>query len=267
MEGLLAFGEVAVDLQVVAHHVQGAPSLGLAVQADLLADQVGDAAPAELRGVDDPVHAGLEHPVLQRAVLGAGDHDHVRVQVARGEGDEDVVRVVGQGRHHGLRTVYARAQQGDVGGRVAGHDGQARGARLRQALLVLLDDADGGAHLGQLRADRRADASVTADDHVFLESGERAFHAPFPPVFDEIALDEQAGKLGREGRRGPQTEQHEHEGEGPAGRREFVHLAEADGRQGDDRHVEGVEQRPVLDPHITGRTARDDGGRDDQDMS
>jgi hypothetical protein len=74
---------------------------------------------------------------------------------------------------------------------------------------------------------------------------------------DELAGRDQLGRRlqGEEQRRHPEGD--ERDGEDPARRAERVHLGEAHRGQGDDRHVQRVQQAPALEQAVAGHPVGD----------
>jgi hypothetical protein len=101
-------------------------------------------------------------------------------------------------------------------------------------------------------------AGAAHDDVIFhlLDLFERP---PPPEGVGEIQLDDEGGEEGE-----PETEprnaaEENQAGEGPSGGTKRVYFIIPDGRQGDDRHINGISQGPTLDRHIPDGADEDDG--------
>src|SRR5581483_8797159 len=100
----------------------------------------------------------------------------------------------------------------------------------------------GHAVLLELADDLRADAAVPADDEVIAQRIDVPSHPPVPPVLAEPPLGEglREDRERVEDRAGAAEDQRRREEAAP--RRERMDLAETDGRDGRQAHVEGVER-------------------------
>ena len=110
-------------------------------------------------------------------VVGARDDGEVRAQGAGGEGDEDVVGVVGDGGDQARRALDPRVDQHLVLAGVAVDDRQPLRGGLVERRLVDVDHHEGDALAPQVAGDLPPDAAVAAEDVV---AGE-LLHAPFHP--------------------------------------------------------------------------------------
>src|SRR5579859_8145030 len=119
-----------------------------------------------------------------------------------------------------------------------------------EGLLAALDDHVGDVVLLELDHDLGPDAAVAANDEVVAKFLQPALHLALSPEDAEAVLGERLGEHAESEEHRTDTE-HDQEGrEDSACRRLRVNLAVADGADGDDRHVVGVEQVPAVDQHV-----------------
>ena len=131
-----------------------------------------------------------------------------------------------------------------------------------------VDDHALYAHVRQITTNRLPDAPVAADDDMVLHRRDFLFHAAFPPDGKEIAFHDHLSQLGEDRRGGPEAEHDDqHREDAPPGG-QGVDFAEADGGQGDEGHVEPVEEGPaVLDDGVAQGAAHQDDQQQDRQLS
>jgi len=128
---------------------------------------------------------------------------------------------------------------------------------------VGFDDDEGEVTAGELAGDLLADAAEAAEDVVVFEALDLTAHSLYPQERAELAFQgelEEAQQCVEYRADAGYGEEH---GEDAAGGVEGADLAEADGHDGGDGHVEGVDEAPAFDDHVGG--GADDGDDDEED--
>ena len=232
-------------------------------------EKVGDSGPHEHRDhaaagdvirEDDAVGPRAQELRLGLLEVRARDDGEVGPQAARGQDDEDILRV-GLGRgHEAARAFDAGLLEPALVRGVAQHGERASLLRARDFLRHEVDD-DIRQPLGlEFGDDIAPHAAVAADDDVVGEFIHLASPLFLLPKTARLAGENDLRDLGeRVGRHHAAADDQPH-GENPPGLRERMHLGIADRGEGGDGHVKRVEQGPALDPAI----ARDADGRQHQ---
>ncbi len=212
----------------------------------------------------DCVGARAAELALRRGLDGLGDDARVGVEGARRDGDEEVVLVLVEGGDDAARRRDARPLEGGVIGRVSHDIGEllaVGGPQALEALLRYVDGDEGRPRRHELVDDVRARAADAADDDVVVELSQLPFHTPPPDGTLQIGLDDERRQVGEEEEDRSAAEEDEGHGPGTC-QGHMVHalqrFGKADGRHGDDRHVDAV--TPVPQPPSEGVIA----GRTDQ---
>jgi hypothetical protein len=115
---------------------------------------------------------------------------------------------------------------------------------------LCLDDDVRLSLLAELLGCCASDTAVRADDVVVLQAVDAPLHPSPPQWLAQLARHDQLGddRDGREERQNPG--QDEADRENTSTRTEWTNLAEADGGERGDGHVQAVEQRPVFDQAV-----------------
>ena len=193
--------------------------------------------------------------------VGPGHDAHGGVELARGQGDVDVGRFLGQGRDQGFGAPQAGGQQGFVGRGVAGHVGNALFVQAAQHLGVVFHD--NGRHVfGQdLPGHDGADAAVAADDDVVAQAVDDLLHAPSPEKLLQPPFHQHLGEGADEvGERAHARDDEQH-GEDAAVAGQGVDFLEPHRGKGDDDLVEAVEKAPALHLHVARDAQAEDQGQ------
>ncbi len=205
-----------------------------------------DAHAARKVGRDNRIRARLLHLAHVAHFLAARDDAHVRIELLGGDHDHQVARVVAGDRKDTLGLVDIGCRQMVV---VAGIAMQPEHAG--EALLVFLetrlfgidgDEVAVGIH--QFGSHVTPDAAEAADDVVALQLAHLLFHAPSPEGVVEVAFEKENGEAGE--KEGYRTETDQRDGTGQHAQAEGIerhHLGVTDGRDRDQRHVEGIRPR------------------------
>ena len=217
---------------------------------------------ADLVGRDDPVGAGPHHLLLRVVGIGARDDEEVGPQPARRQDRVDVLGVAAERRDQAAGGRRSRRRS-----RMSSRLASASTARSPRSMhrvhgvRVPVDDDERDVLPAELIGDDEADAAGAAQDEVV---GQSVDHTRPPLLLDAgmHARFDDAGRHEREGvERGADAGDEEADGEDLAGAREVVHLAVADRRHADDRHVERVPRAPPFDHHVADRPDGDDDGQ------
>ena len=129
-----------------------------------------------------------------------------------------------------------------------------RAARVEVWLLrgVSLDHHHRHRAARQLFDDRAAETPEAAHDDVFLETVNFAIHCALPEKLSKAPLNDKFPDYRKQVNGAADTCDYQPDCKKTTGRAQRLHLAEADRRDGDDRHVKRVEHRHVLDQDVTG---------------
>jgi hypothetical protein len=133
-----------------------------------------------------------------------------------------------------------------------------------EPIRLALHEHERDAARRELPADEAAHAPIAAHHDVVLDLREGSFHALPPQDSPELAPHRRAQDLGGGVEEREDAAQREEHRERAALPRELVHLQVAHGGDGDDRHVERVEERPALDQVVAERPEHDEDDRDAQ---
>lgn len=226
-------------------------------------EEGGDPVGADLGGDDDVVGAGLAELFLGAGLFRAGDDLDVGADLAGGEGDVDVFGVVGHDGDEDLGAGEAGVVEDFFLGGVAEDVEVAFGFDLGDFVGEELDDDEGNAGFGELKADEGADAAETGDDGVLGEEADLASHATVSDEVLDFAFGQELNEAGEGVADGEHAEGDDEDGVEPFGDGgERSYLAEADSGDGDDDHVEGVEEVPAESEVAEGA---EEGGQGDGD--
>ena len=163
--------------------------------------------------------------------------------------DEQVVGVARQHRGEAVRAIDTGLVQDGVVGRVAEDAGQVLGARPRDVLGVAVDDDERPSADRELPAQAASHAPVAADDDVLLEVPDHCVHLPFAEDLAQAHLQHRLAEVDDAEQEHAEADEEVDDDHDAPGVAERVDLVVADGREGDHRHVEGVEEPPAFDPH------------------
>ena len=202
-------------------------------------------------GVHHPVGAGLPHPPLGAFVDGPGDDDEAGVQRPRGQHGIEVMGVVGQTADEPAGVLDVRGAQRSLAGGVPGHHRALR-PRLLAGLGPRLDHHDLPAGLAQSGDGGAAHAPVAADDVVTAHLFDHADSPYVSQIAPQFALHDRPADLGRHEQEDADAAPDQGYRQRLARRRQRKHVAEPDGGDGDDRHVEGVPPGHALDQPVAG---------------
>ena len=195
--------------------------------------------------------AGLHQFAHRFRLVGAGNDQDIRRNLASGEGDVNVADIiVGQAKDAACLSAEAQiGEEGAVGG-IAGHCQIALLAGLFDALRAFVDDHESLIGGGHALRHNLADASETAD---YGDAGQ-PFHRREHPIVMQLAhflVEGHDHDRGREGNHADAGE-YQHHGHDPAFRRDRHDIAVTDRGERDDRPVERVHQGQ----HLAGRRFR-----------
>jgi hypothetical protein len=210
----------------------------------------GDAHSAGEVGRHDRVRADLLHLVDPRDVVAAGDDAHLGVEALRGEGDHQVAAVVPHHCEHPGGALDAGILEHRVLGCVAVQEDRV-GVALAKCVdvrLVRVDDHERAVGAEELARHVRAHAPDAAHDVMARHSCDPLQHASSPQCDVDFALDDERRELGKDEPGGGDAGKAEHHREHAADRGlAHVHgLGVADRGDGDERHVQAVEQRVLV---------------------
>lgn len=203
-------------------------------------------------GVHHPVGAGLQHPPLGAFVDGPGDDDEAGVQRPRGQHGIEVMGVVGQTADEPAGVLDVRGAQRSLAGGVPGHH-RALGPRLLAGLDPRLDHHDFPAGPPQRGDSGAAHTPVAADDVVTAHLFDHADSPYVSQIAPQFAFHDRPADLGRHEQEDADAAPDQGYRQRLARRRQRKHVAEPDGGDGDDRHVEGIPPGHALDQPVADR--------------
>src|SRR5438309_1875607 len=188
----------------------------------------------------------------------AGDDPEPGVEVAGDQRDVDAALVGVDGADERLRMLDAGFLEHLFVGCVALDMEAVLVPKALDRVLVAVDHHVLLAGAGEFPDDLGAHPAVAADDQVVTELTDLPLQPADPPEFEEMPLAERLREDAKAVEHGTDAANDQHRGEDAARRSQRVDLGEAHRRDGDDRHVEGVEQAPTLDQEVAGGAEDDD---------
>ena len=211
---------------------------------------------------DDAVGAReLEAPDRFR-LAGARDHVQLRIERAGGEHDIDGALIGVDGRDQAASALDAGVPEHVLRSSVADDVQPPLTVEAAQRLRVLLDDDVPNRPLLELSDDLGTDAAVPADDVVVAQALEPVLQLPPSPVLAEPVRGQDLGEDPERVEHRSDATDDQGRGEHATDRAQRVDLAEPDGGDRADSHVERVERVPALEQRIAegaGRASRGQG--------
>ena len=209
-------------------------------------------------GREDGVGARAAHLGL-RAFLGrARSHEDAGVDPLCRKQHEQVFGIAGQRGHQPAGALDSDLAEDLVASGVRSHGQQPIGHGLLGALRADVHHHEWNTGALQFSGRAAAHAAESTNNVVIFQIVDHAFIAPFPDGFPEFQFDDGLGHDadGDENSRDPESEQKGVENAARAAKRQDFRVAHCG--HGDERHVERVERRVVIDD---GETSRADGQR------
>ena len=213
---------------------------------------MGETRPPELIGIHHPVGAGLQNPLLGALAGGPGRDDEVGVQRPRGQHRVEVVGVVGETADEPAGVLDVGGAQRRLAGGVPGHHRAPRRGQLPGLLAPGLDHHDLPAGPAQGVDGGVAHAPVAAHDVVTAHAFDHADPPNMPQIALQLAFHDRPADLGGQEQEDADAGHEQGHRQRLARRRQRKHVAEADGGDGDDGHVEGVPPGNPLDQPVAG---------------
>ncbi len=191
---------------------------------------------------------------------GAGLDVDIRPQPPRRKGDIGVIRIRAHGGNQAAGPLDTGQLEDVVPGGVAVEIDIVGLFQQADALRPVIDDDKGCVLFLEGAGNLLADPSVAAENEMPLQAFDFILHLTPLPYGADITLDDVAHDAAQ-GIEGPtHAAEHEEDAEDTPAVAELVHLPVADGGDGGDRHVDGVEEIPALD-NLIADDADDNDGR------
>ena len=206
-------------------------------------EDLGHAAAADEIGRDDARGPRPFEFVLVAMVRRPRENEDLRPQALGRECDEDVVGIGRQRGHQPLGAFDAGGQERLLGGGIHLKPQIPLLLQVFDGLVVLFDDHEGNLVLGQLGGDDPADSTEAADDEVIGQRRNPFFQLSSPEKYPQLPFDEAAGNHPDRVAAHADPHHDHHHGDGPADGGQGLDLRKPHRADGDDGHVEGVEER------------------------
>ena len=248
----------ADERRLVAHQVLGDPEVEVARVAQLVevllefgfGQEIGHALARRAVEHHHLFRARPAELALRFVAVRPGDDVEVRLEIPRGQHDEDVFGVVAGGGDQPLGAVQSRVGQHLFVRRVALDGEEPLVAGAKHVVDHVVDDDEGDRLDAQLLGDASSEAAVTADDEMAVQFPKHAFILLLFPVRPPFAGEQEDGDVGQGEEKEAGAADDEQHRENLSGVRERMDFVKADRRHRDDRHVEAVERGHLLDRHI-----------------
>ena len=214
-------------------------------------------------GQHDAVGARLDEFLFRRRELTPGDDVQVGVEIPRGQGNEHIVGIVGQGRHERGGTADPRPFQGVLlGGVVVNHEESAF-TGLGDSLRIAFEDDKAFLLFVQLPGQDLTHPAEPADDDVFVEPLDLAADAPHPQRAVDFIFGHHLDECSDDIEGGGNAEDNDHRGVQLHYRRQRLDFLETNCRDDDGDHVDRLNQTPTGDP-VAGHRDDEDGRQREQ---
>src|SRR5579859_4852160 len=205
----------------------------------------------------------LEAPQRLRAPA-ARDYVELAVEGPRREDDVDGALVRVHHRHETTRPFDAGLFEDVLLRSVAFDVKTPFGANSLQRFLSLVDDDIRDFVVLELSHDLGPHAAVAADDEVVTEVVQVSLQLTLSPVFAERVVSQGFGEDAYAIKHGRDANHDQGHREDPACRPLRMDFPVADGADGDDHHVEGIQQVPTIYYNEAATTERDHTAEEDQ---
>ena len=219
-------------------------------------DGLGHAAAADQIRGNYLACAGPLQLDFRAFLAGAREDEEVRVEAAGGEGYVDVLRIGSYDGDKPLCSPDPCLEEGLVVGGIAVQEEITFFLQCFDNVGVLFHHKERERFGGEFPADQGTHPAEAADDIVVMQSFNLFFHFFPPDNALELPFEHDLGQASHDIADDADAENDETDGKEFAGVAQVVDFPETDRAEGDDRHIQGIEKFPPLDPHITGNPQR-----------